>query len=232
MKERKTEHPILFGTLMVQAILALIKFMTRRTRGLEKINKDPNAWYLQTLFLHATGRFTFAPVNYNPQSISDVDIIEVKCPYGQKGDKLWVRESFKKMIDFPSQKEIFVYKETMVTFNRPAATEWKWKPSIHMPKVACRIWLEITNIRVERLHDITEDDAKSEGIEFLEREDPYTFGFKLYGNHSHSDILGRKALTGTALESFQSLWESINGPESWNANPWVWVIEFKKIDKQ
>lgn len=202
MKPRKTDHPILFSTPMVQAILINMKSKTRRTRGLENINENPDAYYLQTLFLHATGRFTFAPVCFSPGSLSDSDIIECKCPYGQPGDKLWVRETF---IEYaPNQ---FEYKSGFT--DEPI----KWKPSIHMPKSAARIWLEITEVRVERLRDITEEDAKAEGAEC-----------QLWQTLNNTDTTSHR-------NGFTTLWISINGDESWNKNPWVWVISFKRIDK-
>ena len=195
-------RPILFSTPIVQANLDGLKTQTRRTKGLEKVNDC----YFQSLVHHATGRFTFVPNgNFNP---TEEEVIEVKCPYGQVGDVLWVRESFNKRIEeFPIHKEVYVYKETMVTYNRPGAS-WKWKPSIHMPKEACRIFLKIKDIRVESLQDISRGDCMDEGCPFpniANQTDPKAW--------------------------YQNLWEKINGKESWYLNPWVWVIEFERIDK-
>jgi hypothetical protein len=101
-------------------------------------------------------------------------------------------------------------------FNKNAPSNITWKPSIHMPKAACRIFLEITNIRVERLKDISEEDAVKEGVEVVKT------GYKDYITEgSISD----------AYWSFYSLWYKINGRESWSSNPYVWVIEFKQIVK-
>ena len=113
-----------------------------------------------------------------------------KCPYGKPGDRLWVRETF--FVDGPRIQ----YRAD----HHGAPKETIWKPSIFMPRSASRILLEITDIRVERLHDISADDEKKEGI--------------------YSPI--HELL-------FWALWQKINGPESWDANPWVWVITFKKI---
>jgi hypothetical protein len=94
-----------------------------------------------------------------------------------------------------------------------------WKPSIHMPKRAARIWLRITNVRVERLMDIKREDAKAEGIKI----DSIT------GTKFHNYVDG--TTTYNERTSFYSLWESINGKESLDSNPWVWVVEFQRIEK-
>lgn len=221
------EIPILFSAPMVQAIISFLKGMTRRTRGLEKINIDPSAYYLQTLFLHATGRFTFAPRD-PMHAITDADIIEVKCPYGQPGDLLWVRETYLKP-PFITQKLLregadtwpkFDYKASCDEYEIEQYKEWDWqiKPSIHMPKAAARIWLQVVEIRVERLHDISEDNARREGVKFASS----TIG-PCYLDYING---GYNAMT-TAYHSFRSLWRKINGNKSWDLNPWVWVIEFK-----
>jgi len=103
----------------------------------------------------------------------------------------------------------------------------KWRPSIFMPKEACRIKLEITDIRVERVQDISEEDAKAEGVYFYGWDDYHQTDYK---NYSYND----KGMCDdwgvqTAKESYQTLWESINGRGSWEKNPWVWVIEFIRI---
>jgi hypothetical protein len=132
------------------------------------------------------------------------------CPYGQPGDRLWVRESW----------------STHATFDRYAPSElthmrsfhyWadgdlvtgKKRPSIHMPRWASRITLEITGVRVERLQDISESDALAEGVK----------------NSLH--LPGGRF----AKENYEHLWWTIHGDGSWEANPWVWVIEFKKADQ-
>jgi hypothetical protein len=99
----------------------------------------------------------------------------------------------------------------------------QWKPSIHMPRWASRITLEVVSVRVERLQDISEEDAMSESIESWEER----------GVDDAQDYY-RDYVTGghvyNAKDSFRSLWQSINGPGSWEANPWVWVVEFKRIE--
>jgi len=113
-----------------------------------------------------------------------------KCPYGQPGDRLWVRETFAE-----SRSGVIYRAAPMFDDCEEGDVSWKWKPSIHMPRWASRITLEITAVRVERLQDISEEDAKREGF---------------------PDVV-----------HFYELWTILNGKESWRANPWVWVVEFK-----
>lgn len=99
----------------------------------------------------------------------------------------------------------------------------KWKPSIHMPRTACRILLEITGVRVERLHEISEADAQAEGVERVVAG----VGWRRYCDPDSEEV--GVPPCGDARRSFRSLWKFINGDESWNANPWVWVVEFKRV---
>lgn len=115
------------------------------------------------------------------------------CPYGAPGDRLWVRETFNHCAYKPFYRA-----------DGPMHEDWKWKPSIHMPRWASRITLEITAIRVEQLQDITEEDAKAEGC------------------------IG--ALGAGCTGAYRDLWDSINAKKyPWSSNPWVWVIEFRRI---
>lgn len=134
------------------------------------------------------------------------------CPYGQPGDRLWVRESgwerpertAKMMHEGADTWEPYYYDaDGYMKKDGEQFTSWGFKrrPSIHMPRWASRITLEITGVRVERLHDISEEDAVAEGV-------PRYSG---------------------ALFEFCQIWKALNGPGSWNANPWVWAIEFKRL---
>lgn len=127
------------------------------------------------------------------------------CPYGNPGERLWVRETFR-----PFFKDGFIYLADAGTHRLNARSEeeakknWPgWKPSIHMPRKACRLTLEILSLKVQRLNDISEEDAQAEGAKIEDALEPYRYAFRC-------------------------LWESINGAGSWEQNPWVWVIEFKK----
>jgi hypothetical protein len=200
------ERPILFNGAMVRAILEGRKTMTRRIvkpapqmvtdHKVELWDGDPAA--LMRL-LEAAGR----------------------CPFGRQGDRLWVREAFAKtrLAQTPDLAEIYVYRDgdSRTDYGGP------WKPSIHMPRGASRITLEITGVRVERLDEISEADARAEGVE--RHQDG--IGWKRGAIAGDQNLVDRTAF---AKLSFRSLWESINGAGSWKENPWVWVVEFKRVE--
>ena len=131
--------------------------------------------------------------------------VMVPCPYGLVGDRLWVREPFT-VANEGREDQSVIYKGDPM-FSGMTVFDWKWTPSIHMPRFACRTVLEITDVRVERLQDITTEDIKREGIEWS--DEPET-----------ADIY---------YQRWRHLWESINGKGSWDLNPWVWVIAFRKV---
>lgn len=198
---------ILFSTPMVQAINEDRKTMTRRVVK----HQPPNDFeYLGT----DTDRASGEPIFYACWEGDKYH--NVKCPYGRVGDVLWVRETFRS-IEQETGGERYEYKAT-----EKINLSDKWKPSLFMPKAACRTFLQIINIRVERLQDISHQDAIAEGVE---RQVPNKF----------KNYLGKNYCEGIKLnfptESFQTLWQSINGKDSWEANPFVWVVEFKRIEK-
>lgn len=199
---------------MVRAILDNRKSKTRRTKGLESINSDPDKWYFQSLVLQEYGKYTFALSNItNP---ADFQMVEVSCPYGKPGDILWVRETY-------SQTETgYIYKSDLTSdeIHKFHHSGNKWKPSRFMPKKAARIWLEIEDVTVERLQDISDKDAKSEGIKLLLP----SHLFKNYNERTEP-----KEGFSRPTSSFESLWRFINGNYSWESNPWVWVIKFKVL---
>jgi hypothetical protein len=193
------EAPILFSGPMVRAVLAGAKTQTRR------------------VVKPSSGPHTIEQVVSTPDSL--VAFIRTRCPYGQPGDRLWVRETWRPLaiiegrcagnscVEFPDGGQKYrdgaYYDPSNHDNFDPAAR--KWKPSIHMPRWASRITLEITAVRVERLQEISEADAIAEGYE----SDPAPNDFP--------------------LPWLWQLWESINGPGSWALNPWVWVVEFKRV---
>lgn len=141
-----------------------------------------------------------------------------RCPYGKTGDRLWVRESgweepcqfgYAYDADGISGSDAKHYK----------LSGWKRRPSIFMPRWASRILLKITDVQVERLQDISEADAVAEGVEKHKDEPEW---WRDYYN-------GPENLCPFAVHSYATLWESINGKGSWDANPWVWVISFRMI---
>jgi hypothetical protein len=145
----------------------------------------------------------------------DLEFLLLTIIYKYKvGDVLWVRETFR-AIDQEVGSPRFEYKATEVINLID-----KWKPSLFMPKQACRIFLKMKSIRVERLQDISEEDAKAEGVDFVEG-----INGNLYFNYL------KKEYGGNERFSFMTLWESINGDGSWNKNPFVWVYEFERIEK-
>jgi hypothetical protein len=143
------------------------------------------------------------------------------------GDILWVRETLR-IINHSGTASKYWYKADACQSDLNDL-DVKWKPSIFMPKEACRIFLEITGIRVERLKSITEQDAISEGVRFTD------FGKNKYNEQNRGfhvlDVTHQDQCLQTARTAFGNLWEKINGPHSWNDQVWVWVIEFKRIEK-
>ena len=225
------ERPILFSAPMVRAILEGRKTVTRR-----EVKKQAA---LDCLAAGFEPSFLALPGN------SDL------CPYGKPGDRLWVRETWGvisndfdddgNMVDWVPDRYATPIREMPfgrgyysghVIYRADGEAAWAgdddgggddssaWKPSIHMPRAASRVLLEITEVRVERLQDINEEQAGAEGV-------------RLYADHAelgdwyHVD--GIETYSADPRRSFELLWSSINGAQSWNANPWVWVVEYKRV---
>lgn len=207
------EIPILFSTPMVKSILSGSKTQTRRV--VKPQPEPPRAIYNEKDAIAIMGkkeegtgqllRFNWA-TNISGREITDGSIFTHRCPYGEVGHVLWVRETWAKKNDRIYYKADCVQSPKYET----------WKPSIFMPKAACRIYLKITNVRVERLQDISEEDAIAEGAH------PIIYHTK--------EVLEGLQKERNYQEGFKSLWQSINGEESWNQNIWVWVIEFERIE--
>lgn len=205
------EKPILFSTPMVKAILEGRKTMTRRTRGLNRMNEHPDDWTITTDVTDKGILF------FNKNGYSD----RAKPQY-QIGDRLWVRETFfeaRKWKHAPlfSDGPDFIYRADEDAF----IGDHNWKPSLFMPKEAARIWLEVTNVRCERLQDISKEDALAEGVESIESPD-----FRKYKEYTEGTFNLK-----FATHSFFSLWRKINGKDAVAANPWVFVYEFKRIER-
>jgi hypothetical protein len=242
---------------MVEAILNQTKTQTRRVKGLDVINNNPNWWRYDGFDKEINIHF-FEALSHQLEPLEQYK--EIKCPYGEIGDVLWVKETWKLLgqnhleeynvmfkdgtineVDYdddePWIERLEKLLDVMAKKGKVDADEenerytWHqddvpWKPSIHMPKDAGRIFLQITDIRIERLQDITEDDAKAEGIEEIHPA-PFLIRYKNYFNPSNHHSLPET--WENPYHSFQSLWESINGSDSWELNPFVWVVEFKQI---
>ncbi len=139
-----------------------------------------------------------------------------KCPYGTVNDRLWVREAWARTL--VGNQLDYLYRADHHTGIEKKNGDQKWKPSIHMPKVACRLMLEVTSVRVERVQEITEADAIAEGCISTAQVIRDDFGAEI-------------DYTGTyAVEKYEELWTTINGPDSWKSNPFVWVIEFRRLN--
>ncbi len=210
-------HPILFSTPMVQAILDGRKTMTRRM-----IKGTALDWLAPNMF---SPTFVALPENNLGR-------------YGYPGDILWVRERHQKLIDCETGKfHSWAYYADMPE-RYYDMLPCKFKPSIHMPKEACRLFLKVSNVRVERLHDITPGDAADEGIEYWNVDADALEGGELvadYKNYMWRDDEKHKdyyfPTYGDPISSFLSLWEKLNGEENLNANPWLWVISFERTEK-
>lgn len=184
------ERPILFTGSMVRAILVDMKRQTRR------VFKTKNGG-----------------VYPNRNDLPGMQQILRNCPYGQPGDRLWVRETFAR-IDGQTRPWIETdYRATYTYGDRlgdSLGIKKRWTPAIHMPRHASRITLSVINARLERLQEISPDDCIAEGVwPAKDRE------------------LGRGH---EAIAAYQLLWEQINGTGSWTANPWVWVMDFERLD--
>jgi hypothetical protein len=227
------ERPILFSAPMVRALLDGSKTQTRRVVKLQVIADEmwTGGWRIEhravTMAVERFNRTSGAP-----------DGDPVICPFGQPGDRLWVRETHRPIFGQTCGLIAVDYKadpQEKWERMRDHAGAPKWTPSIHMRRDYSRIQLEIVSVRVERLQDISEADAKAEGVapNWIGPLDKGPNGCGTegwlgdeYQNYLHG-VDGDPAYTAT--ESFRTLWDSINGAGSWAANPFVWVVEFKRV---
>ena len=199
------ERPILFSAPMVRAILEGRKTQTRRV-----VKPQPTFYGPDNMHVDWKGNHYFSGYGFSEQ-----------CLYGLPGDRLWVRETWASCEPTMFGLGAIYRADPMYDGCAPGDLAWKWKPSIHMPRWASRINLEIVSVRVERLQEISEEDAIAEGIRSWGE-----FGWENYMYPAgQSDFLYFKS----PKESYRTLWESINGPGSWDINPWVWVVEFRRV---
>lgn len=222
------ERPILFSGAMVRAILEGRKTVTRRTvKGGQVPAFDPNA-SVDGMRWSAIGqrhpRYGFCVFGSTEEECArELGLLGV-CPYGKPGDRLWVRETWARVGN--TDPGYLVYRATYPACLPPGLERvpadirdagYRWRPSIHMPRANSRILLEITAVRVERLQDISEEQARSEGV----KGEPC--------DHARQACADIGCRGDTAKGAFGFLWESLNGSGSWAANPWVWVVEFKRV---
>ena len=205
--------PILFNTDMVRAILDGRKSCTRR------ICKDANEYTVPDMEFYNADRRTYAVYNFvDKEHMEQLSTAEKTCPICT-GDILYVRETWKE-----APKGYYYYEDWQ---RNDIADITKWKPSIHMPKEAARIWLKVMNVRVERLQEITDEQAKREGIQYDECPTGFTWKQETDMHNCYTTPIG----------AMQALWNSTIKKSDidrygWDANPWVWVIEFERCEKQ
>ncbi|TWC17113.1 hypothetical protein FBY06_11839 [Pseudomonas sp. SJZ085] len=222
------ERPIPFSAPMVRAILDGRKTVTRRPV------KGAGLKWLE---------------DFTPEYVADP--ANSLCPYGKPGDRLWVRET----CFINDYREAAVPKDERadceIVYRADGIPDWegeealiRWRPSIHMPRWVSRILLEIIDVRVEQLRDISEEQAQAEGCFFTD------YGKKCFhGGHGWKDVgdcpavdghqqregwmwdktTSHEQCLGSARHAFGNLWNKVNGPDAWDANPWVWVVEFKRV---
>lgn len=215
--------PILFNTEMVRAILDGRKSCTRR------ICKDANEYTVPDMDFYNADRRTYAVHNFvDKEHMEQLSTAERTCPICT-GDILYVRETWKK-----APNGYYYYEDWQ---RNDIADVTKWKPSIHMPKEAARIWLKVTDVRVERLQEIDEDGVWDEGFKFkppcltrvsadghtCDLDGPCMSSIK-YCDMTMGELFGRELWNSTIKKSDIDRY-------GWDANPWVWVIEFERCEK-
>lgn len=259
-----TERPILFSAPMVRALLAGTKTQTRRALKPQPDHRldyqpRPVTSFMAIGTETATGRLVMGardmsgqPVNAFPAGKHGVRD-DIACPYGKPGDHLWVRETFSgphcmeatsECASAPPSKWGRSSRIWYWADGNPS--EGDWRPSIHMPRWASRIDLEITEVRVQRLQDISEADAIAEGCS-ADTPQVWWQGYKDCGEKMglvHQQATGAAPpdwmiephkmaptpwLERSAVDQYRALWEQINGPGSWDANPYVWAVSFRKL---
>ncbi len=209
------ERPILFSAPRVRAILEGRKTQTRRI-----VNRVAKIGQVTEFQPSSTPGYDWimrdSQKRWNDLTNSD---LMARCPCGQPGDRLWVRETWRHQeggaIYDAAGGVMDSFEEETIYRADHMQSRGKWTPSIHMPRWVSRINLEIVSVRVERLQDISAEDAIAEGLDW---EAP-TYGIKGLANSWSAD----------PQWSYRVLWESINGPGSWAENPWVFVLEFRRI---
>lgn len=244
------ERPIIFSAPMVRALLAGTKTQTRRIVKHQGILDHPAGKGFKVILLGNKEAWLNSRPDH-PQHITKF------CPYGQPGDRLWVRETWTETIniegipDWPDRPCTLVDDDPsdVVIYRADGEWEWlddeggstdktNWKSPLFMPRWASRILLELTAVRVERLQDISEEDAKADGISpnwtryDLKGWIPEEHGYMPHDTDDEGRVPGVDIYDDfwTAKRCYQRLWESINGPGSWKVNPWVWVISFRRVE--
>lgn len=219
-----SEKPILFSAPMVRALLDGRKTQTRRL-----VKPQPQ---------HGVGRYTDGSAGVVDWVLLDEDGDPIdsalRCPYGVPGDILWVRETHHQCPHCPTGQVSYRaggwtrlpsgapddggdHDDLDTRPLPPKCTAHGWIPSIHMRRSYCRLTLEVTEVRIERVQDISEADAIAEGISCT---NDHRWGLPETGMEHNAP-----------KHAFRHLWEQINGAKAWDCNPWVWVVEFRKVNR-
>ena len=221
MSTQIKEHPIIFSGSMIRAILDGSKSQTRRVISPQPVDEDECGPYIQVPEVTDWGC---------GETLTFMGRKHIKCPYGVPGDTLWVREmhyrygkwikngitatgrqkwKFIELDDKPKNVTVRYAENAPNELSKRPAVGWYKRPSIFMPRWASRMNLTVKNVRVERVQDISEEDARDEGVEFAPA-----------GPGNCTNYVG----------GFADLWDSINGKRGygWDVTPWVWVVEFER----
>lgn len=215
-----TDIGIIFQPWGIRAILNGQKSQTRRLRGLKEINENPDDWIYVGLM--GMGDRLKQPLHEFRHRTEHRSIC-MKCPYGRPGYVMWARETYaewqgtsefvkNEMMDVDEALDLVVYNDGKslddIRKDIKNGAPWNIRPSIHMPRWAARITRPITRIRCERVNQITEEDARAEGI------------------IEYADSIGIDVRGYSFIELFEMVWDSINGPDSFQRGPYVWVVEW------
>lgn len=227
------ELGILFSASMVRALLAGTKMQTRRI--VKPQPSDDIAGPLSVERFHPVAVDKHGDEQPGPEIFGAYDLSGewgAKCPYGEPGDRLWVREAYRLLLGYDDKPPREVSDGLPIRYEADGlgaepTDAWRWgklRPGMFMCRWMSRITLEIVSVKVERLQDISEADAYAEGITEWMRS--------LHADPSvtRENVLAMSERFGTGPRAvYSALWESLNGPGSWDASPWVWVVEFKRV---
>ena len=224
----RKETPILLCTDMALAMLDDRKSQTRRLNGFDEVNRNPDAWQLVEMRQVEGAMYAMM---FNRAAGRD---LAVKCPYGAPGDLLWFKEMHRFLYRDAAglHVEYAVDEESLswgTEYEPKEYNPWRngkkiWRPSIFLPKDCARLWGRNKAIGAERVQEISEEDAKAEGVEWSRQ-------FGLFRSYHSQDRGG--FVFESAVRSYISLWDSLNGKKApWDSNPWVWAIAFKRVERK
>ena len=215
------ERPIIFSGPMVRALLDGRKSQTRRLiRGLEDVPADMSVYIDSNGWLSGLRPKAFDGWKF----VTDIYGRKVRCPHGATGDRLWIRETWRQV--FPEANGPLEYR---ADYGEDAQITGGWNSPLFMPRWTSRITLEITGLRVQRLQDISEEDARAEGLKITGP----TVNSAGEVIDDRPGYLGYGSLWHDPRRAFETLWDAVNGKRApWSSNPWVWVLDFKRVEQE